>query len=345
MTESHKCWCGNAQFDDFSTEYYHCPQCETLVLKRWPEEDLTAVQDEGELYSRDYYLEHLPSYGYPDLPSRTRNDLPERNLHWLRALLTYRLPPGCTLEVGCAHGAFVYLLQQCGFDATGLELSPWLVKYAHETFAIPVLQGPIEKQDLPCASLDVILMMDVLEHLQQPEKTLHHLLALLKEDGLLMIQMPDYPAGQSYSDIAHEKPRFLEHLKPREHLHLWSKQAACQLLERAGLLHVTFLEPIFDHDMFLVASRQPPEMVSAEQRDAFLQGTPQQRLILALLDLYEQKEIYFKAANERLLVIDKLKRVADERLQVINQLNRTLQTKRRCLLKNFLQRFVQRRSQ
>lgn len=345
MPEIRRCWCGNSQFSDFSSDYHLCAACGTLVLKYWPDEPLTRVEDKGELYSRDYYLKHMmASYGYPDLLSRTRNDLRERNTYWLRTLLKYRLPPGRILELGCAHGGFVALMRQCGFDASGLELSPWLVEYARTTFDIPMFQGPLEEQNIPEGSLDVIVLMDVLEHLPDPVGTMAQALRLLRADGFLLIQTPRYPEGISYPEMVDRGERFLEHLKPKEHLFLFSQRAVRELFHRLGAEHLVFELPIFDHNMFFLVSRQPLEVIPREQRDAMLQSTPQRRLILALLDLYEYAEMLQKEAAARLEAIEYLKREADERLQVINRLSQALQTREPYSLGDFLRRLMRGRS-
>lgn len=180
----HICWCGNESLRPFSDSYLRCDVCDSLVLKTMPRSDLAHVEaDKGELYSEDYYLRHLPdTYGYPDLVSRARTDLPERCLHWLKTLLKYKLPPAKTLELGSAHGGFVAMLQWAGFEAAGLELSPSIVSYTKNTFKVKTYLGPVEDQTIKRSSLDVIAMMDVLEHFQDPVSTVKHCLKLLKPD-------------------------------------------------------------------------------------------------------------------------------------------------------------------
>ncbi len=112
-----------------------------------PGGDISHVrEDEAGLYGKNYYLQHLQKdYGYPDLETRARADLPERCLHWLRTVLKFVPGPGArTLELGCGHGGFVAMQRWAGLDATGLELSPWLVGKAREWFGVPVLQGRLE---------------------------------------------------------------------------------------------------------------------------------------------------------------------------------------------------------
>jgi 2-polyprenyl-3-methyl-5-hydroxy-6-metoxy-1,4-benzoquinol methylase len=345
MPETQQCWCGNNKFSSFSEDYYLCAVCGTLVLKYWPDAPLAQVKDEGELYSRDYYLRHLvEDYGYPDLLTRTRDDLGERDTYWLRTLLKYRLPPGRTLELGCAHGGFVALMRQSGFDASGLELSPWLVEYAHTTFNIPMLKGSLEEQTLPENSLDLIVLMDVLEHLPDPVGTMSQALSLLKPDGLLLIQTPSYQENVSYEEMRDKKDHFLDHLKPLEHLFLFSQRAAREMFHRLGIEYCVFEPPIFDYDMFFLVSHQPFEAIPSEQRDAELQSTPNGRLILALLDLYQRMEMFQKESEARLQAIEYLKQESAERLQVISKLSQALESKKRSGVANFMRKFVRGRS-
>ena len=282
------CWCGNKDLQPFSPEYDYCPACGTLVLREWPDEPLLEVQDDGELYSKEYYLKRLPEkYGYPDLPSRARADLSERALHWLNTLLTYLLPPADVLELGSGHGGFVALLAEAGFRATGLELSPWLVEWSRRIFQIPVLQGPVEEQDLPPASLDAIALMDVLEHLPDPESTMRHAASLLRPDGFFLIQTPDFHESYRYERLVAEQHPFLQQFKADQHLFLFSQRAVKELFRRLGFKWVAFEPAIFAHyDMFFVAARHSLPRHTPEEISDALEASRAGRIVEALLDLW-----------------------------------------------------------
>ncbi len=236
MNSTHPCWCGQSDLTDFSPEYFCCENCQTLVLKNWPPaERFDVISDVGDFYGRGYYESHLPqAYGYPELFERARNDLNERCMHWMRTLLKYRLPPARTLELGCSHGGFVALMRWAGFDATGLELSPWLVEYAKSAFGVPMLTGTIEKQNLEPDSLDLVLHFDVLEHLPDPRTTMQRCMELLKPDGFMIVQTPCFPLGRTYEEMVRNKDRFLEQFKPAEHLYIFSRQSLVRLFSELG---------------------------------------------------------------------------------------------------------------
>jgi 2-polyprenyl-3-methyl-5-hydroxy-6-metoxy-1,4-benzoquinol methylase len=281
------CWCGNERLQPFSDDYRRCTSCETLVyVGSIAPPDARIRDDASDFYGQKYWNTHQRDQsGYPDINTRLRTDLPERCTYWLNALLDYRLPPAKLLELGSAHGGFVAMLRQAGFDATGLDLSPQIVDLARKTFDVPMLLGPVEDQSIEPASLDIIVMMDVLEHLPDPLSTMRHCISLLKPEGLLMIQTPCYPAGKSLEQIRGGDDRFTVQLRPAEHMNLFSQKAAAKLMWKLGAKHFEFLDPIFwFYDMFVIASREPLHRVSRDARDAALASSPSRRMIQALLD-------------------------------------------------------------
>ena len=235
MSQNNKltCWCGNQIFSPFSEEYVLCDECKTLVLEKWADEAYYKVtQDDQSFYGKSYWFSHQENdLGFGSIIQRARSDIPERALYWAKSLLKYKLPSGKTLEIGCAHGGFVSMLKWMGFDASGLELSPWVADFARDTFNIPMYLGDIEEQDIPSESLDAILMMDVLEHMPDPIATLEIIKKLLKPNGILVIQTPCYPKIPSFSTMEESNDPFLLQLKSPEHLFLFSTTSIEQLIK------------------------------------------------------------------------------------------------------------------
>lgn len=314
------CWCGDSCFALFGPDYLNCLSCGTLVSQKGlSTSELQVVDDEHDFYGRQYWLDHQQQdLDLPSFEARTRSDLPERNLHWLRALLKYKLPPSEVMELGCAHGSFVALMQQAGYVAFGVEMSPWVVEYGRKTFGIDVRRGPVEALDISPGSLDVIAMMDVMEHLPDPVATMSHCLSLLKPDGLLLVQMPNFEESMNYEELVKAKSSFLEQLKSDEHLYLYSRRSTIEFFQRLGADHIQFEPAIFAHyDMFFAVSRAPLHVNSPKQIEMSLQASPGGRIALALLDMKErydhapglQAEIASNAQLQRKLYerVDELK--------------------------------------
>ncbi len=286
------CWCGKKKFIPFNTEYGKCRTCGTLVsLKGLAPEKLQVLDDETDFYGKKYWLDHQSQdLDFPDIYKRSRNDLTERNLHWLQTLLKYCMPPAKVLELGCSHGSFVALMGQAGFDASGVEMSPWVVDFGQKTFGVPISVGPIENLDIDYGSLDVIVLMDVLEHLPDPHATMGHCLKLLKPDGLLLIQTPQFKESMNYKALVKSKGAFLDQLKADEHLYLFSDQSVTQLFNQLGAQYIEFEPAIFGHyDMFFAVSREPFQVSTPAQIESALLSTSNGRFALALVDIYNRE--------------------------------------------------------
>ncbi|WP_156954495.1 class I SAM-dependent methyltransferase [Paraburkholderia acidipaludis] len=286
------CWCGSTQFLPFSPEYAECSDCGTLIsLAGKSADELSVDDDETDFYGKAYWLSHQSDdLGYPDIHKRARVDLTERNLHWLKTLLKYRLPGAKVMELGCSHGSFVALMRHAGYDASGVEMSPWVVDFGKQTFNVPIFVGPIENLDIPHGSLDVIALMDVMEHLPDPVATLAHCLKLLSPNGMLLIQTPQFRREMTYAELVKANGAFLEQLKSDEHLYLFTKDSASRLFRQIGAEYVQFEAAIFSqYDMFFAVSRVPFETYSQEDINAALCSVPNGRITLALLDLRERE--------------------------------------------------------
>jgi SAM-dependent methyltransferase len=329
------CWCGAKLLEPFSTDYQRCAACGTLVSQvGLGNEGYVVHNDDTDFYGKQYWLDHqAQELGLPKIEERVRLDLPERCLYWLRHLLAYKAPPAKVLEIGSAHGGFVGLLQFAGYDATGLELSPWVAEFAQKTFHVPMLVGTIETQPIAPGSLDALVANDVMEHLPDPITTLRRCVELLKPDGILAIQMPCYPEDKSWQDLLAEEHRFLELTKePEEHLYLYSKRAARQFCEGLGLTELHFETPMFDYDMYFFASKMPVVRATDEQVSMRLQTTPAARLVLALVDLAREADPIHRLCHalqaDRHYYTERLQISEDDRaqrLRVIQELARQVQ--------------------
>jgi glycosyltransferase involved in cell wall biosynthesis/2-polyprenyl-3-methyl-5-hydroxy-6-metoxy-1,4-benzoquinol methylase len=301
MNTVRACWCGNVDLQPFGHDYGECRDCGSLVVRSDLLPDHFQVKnDETDFYGKTYWTSHQQNdCGIPDIYARSRNDLTDRNLHWLSALLKYRSPPAVVIELGCSHGAFVALMRQAGFEASGIELSPWVADLGQKRFDAPIHAGPIDSLALAAGSLDAIVLMDVLEHLPAPEATMRHCLSLLKPDGFLMVQTPRFKEGMTYDALFEAKDVFLSHLIPNEHIHLFSERSARQLFQRLSAEHVRFEPAIFAHyDMFFLVSRMTLEPLAPQVVESALLSSRGGRMSLALLDLRNRETELLRRLRE-----------------------------------------------
>jgi 2-polyprenyl-3-methyl-5-hydroxy-6-metoxy-1,4-benzoquinol methylase len=331
------CWCSTASLRDFGPGYFRCASCETLVGQVGLTNEETLVRDdETDYYGKQYWLGHQrDELGLPDIYTRAREDLPERCVHWLKTLLRYRQPPAKVLEIGAGHGAYTALLRWAGYDATALDLSPWVARFARGAFGVPYLVGPVESQrKLKRRSFDVIVANDVLEHLPDPLSTMRRCVELLKPGGALVIQTPEFPFARSYEQLVTDDDLFLEHIQraATEHLYLFSRPSLERLLGELGLTELVFETPVYPYDMLCVASATPLERTQGDEA-RLLPASPAKPLILALIDAHDAWQVSEQDRAARLETIERLSASLETseadrqaRLEVIERLDAALKS-------------------
>ncbi|BBI36178.1 class I SAM-dependent methyltransferase [Cohnella abietis] len=332
--EINKCWCGNEELEVFNDKYKKCMSCFTLINTPRQITSFYEVENENDddaFYGKNYWMGHqTDDLGHPSIFQRSRKDLGERCLYWLQAVLKYKLPPGDSLEVGSGPGAFVQMMKSVGYDAQGLELSPWVAKYGSKTHGVKIINSRIEDVSDGIDAKDVIAMMDVLEHFTDPVETMSHVVRVLKDDGLLVIQTPCYN-HMSYQEMLDANDPFLIQLKDQEHLFLFSKEAIAILLKQLDIRNIEFLDPLFPYDMFVMASANSLQALETDRITEFMEAKPDTRLILAMLDLFNEHRRVLAEAEERLKnnqIMERLLKVSEQdrthRLESIQTLERML---------------------
>jgi 2-polyprenyl-3-methyl-5-hydroxy-6-metoxy-1,4-benzoquinol methylase len=98
---------------------------------------------------------------------------------------------GRLLEVGCATGGFLELARRDGWEVVGVEPSKWAVEIATKKYKLPVQQGTLDQLKIKEESFDVVVCLDVIEHVSSPRELLSEMHGFLKPDGLLCLVTPD----------------------------------------------------------------------------------------------------------------------------------------------------------
>lgn len=98
---------------------------------------------------------------------------------------------GKILDIGTANGPFLYIAKKRGWDVEGVELNKYLIKWAKENYDLDIKQGTIFSNKFK-EKFDVVTLWDVLEHVSDPKKVLQKCYSLLKEDGVFVVNYPDY---------------------------------------------------------------------------------------------------------------------------------------------------------
>ena len=99
-------------------------------------------------------------------------------------------PAGRLVDVGCGHGLLLDEARSRGYEVAGLELSANSAAYARDVLGLDVHELALnEFQDED--GFSVIVLADVLEHLDDPAGAIEHCRGLLAPGGVLCVVTPD----------------------------------------------------------------------------------------------------------------------------------------------------------
>lgn len=147
---------------------------------------------------------------------------------------------GSILDVGCGRGTTLNLLhsQYPSADLLGVEIN-------HEvstTAKWPVLVGSIDENRIrmrleDSGPYDLILAMDILEHLTDPWETLRYLSSILAKGGQIILSLPNISNAKVLLPlIFNDSFSYVEAgILDKTHLRFFTKKTACDLVLSSGL--------------------------------------------------------------------------------------------------------------
>jgi len=143
-------------------------------------------------------------------------------------------PQGRLLDVGCSVGIFLDVALKNGFDVKGVEVSTWASEFARQK-GFDVMTGGLIEAAYPEKSFDVVVLNHVLEHLPKPVEILLEVKRILKDDGLLVIGVPNF--GSYMASI--KKGKWAS-LQPDQHIWQFTHESLLRVLMKSGFSEVYF---------------------------------------------------------------------------------------------------------
>ncbi|MFA5984817.1 MAG: methyltransferase domain-containing protein [Methylococcaceae bacterium] len=143
------------------------------------------------------------------------------------------------LEVGCASGIQSRVLKEnLNCRVIGLEINPLAAEDA-QAYCEKLIIGNIENLDLDeeigDRRFDVIMFIDVLEHLVNPTATLKKVLPFLKENGHLIASIPNIAHSAICWELAHGRFDYQNYgLLDNTHIRFFTKKNIVKLFVDAG---------------------------------------------------------------------------------------------------------------
>jgi 2-polyprenyl-3-methyl-5-hydroxy-6-metoxy-1,4-benzoquinol methylase len=210
-----------------SFEIWQCKGCTFTFTQDTPAPDAIAPY-----YKSDAYISHSDSKEgiVNQLYHKARDYMLGRKFQ-----LVDRLSSGKNLlDIGTGTGYFLDFMQREGYQVTGVEIDEEARNYGAEKFGVTVHPPSFLENAAQKGSYDAITLWHVLEHLYTPLEDLQSSYALLKEQGVLIIAVPNYTSADAKhygADwAAYDVPRHLWHFSPAT-MEAMTAKAGFELIE------------------------------------------------------------------------------------------------------------------
>lgn len=126
-------------------------------------------------------------------------------------------------ELGCGTGGNLVGVA-ARHDVVGVECAPEALAYARRSLGNRVICGRLpDGVDLPAAGFDVVLLTDVLEHIEDDAASARTALRLLRPGGIVVATVPAYQWLYSPRDVQHHHFR---RYGRRQFAELWQQAGA-----------------------------------------------------------------------------------------------------------------------
>jgi len=214
--------CGEKDIEKFKkflpenkiTELVECNSCGFVFIPQYARQNV-----EYENYRDDDVLSAI----------RKGNNYVKFRRHKLRIELIKKFKKsGKLYDVGVGWGHFLDTAGKLGFEVEGIEISSVMHHYAVNDLQLPVIKGNFFEAEIKKQNYDVVTLWDVLEHLENHSQILQKIHDMLKDDGILVIQVPQIDSR--FAKFQKDKWPMLS----IEHINYFSKKTIIQTLEQNG---------------------------------------------------------------------------------------------------------------
>jgi 2-polyprenyl-3-methyl-5-hydroxy-6-metoxy-1,4-benzoquinol methylase len=149
------------------------------------------------------------------------------------------------LDVGCSIGLFLDVARARGFDGVGIEFGERALQHARGELGLEVLDVPLADAGFADASFDVVTVLSVLEHTNDPRAMLRDVARVLKPGGALYVIVPNLESLACR--VLHERAATFD---GRNHLVYFAPATLADALAREGFearhvsTRVSSLDPV-----------------------------------------------------------------------------------------------------
>jgi 2-polyprenyl-3-methyl-5-hydroxy-6-metoxy-1,4-benzoquinol methylase len=218
--------------------FYNCNTCNIeYASPRLIESSLLNLYEGNSWRDKSFY----ENWSYENWSKEKGTDyfLVNQNIKLVKSFLK---SGSSVLDVGCDIGLTVKKLEENGFYSEGVEVSSVGSSIAKEKTGVKVQNSKLENYKSNI-SFDGLLLLDVLEHLNNPAQVLNECADNLKQGGYIFIHTPHHRGlGTRYKKILHKYgfKKDYKHFGFPQHLYAFDKKSLKEILKKTGFEAVHF---------------------------------------------------------------------------------------------------------
>jgi SAM-dependent methyltransferase len=177
-------------------------------------------------YTADFFNGNKEG-GYPDYMSSEKVLRAEFRRVVNRVRQT--VPSGTLIEIGAAYGFFL-IEAKAQYQVHGVEIADEAAEFARER-GLDVRTGGLTRSILKeIGPIDIAVMLDVIEHLEDPKATLELCSEFLRPGGAVILTTPDFDSA-----LARITGRSWRNMTPPQHLWYFTRDSITRMAAAAGL--------------------------------------------------------------------------------------------------------------
>ncbi len=229
--------CGSSRFETLVNSQDFCVTQEAFDVSRCASCGFAYTvnapsQDQiGRYYAHEDYVSHTDTN--EGLFFRMYHKVREYMLGRKKAYMENHAKVKRVFDIGAGTGYFVSYLRSCGIHAVGFEPDSNARQQAKKKFDLDLIDD-IDVVLQEADSFDAVTLWHVLEHVHDLKGYFKKFNLLLKDDGLLVIAVPNYTSfdAQFYRKYwaAYDLPKHLWHFSPNS-IQLLAKSESFQLIK------------------------------------------------------------------------------------------------------------------
>ena len=183
-----------------------CAGCESLFVDPVPDDAALA-----RCYDRDYYTGR--SHERFRIGYETPRDGSAAPLGYAEIASSLEIGGKSILEIGCANGALLAKLRAHNpARVVGIDISEHAVERGHIAYGLDLRCGTLERGGVAAERFDLVVMIDVIEHLREPREFFAAAARCVARGGAMFLTTPNAlaarPAGPGWPYL----DRALEHM-------------------------------------------------------------------------------------------------------------------------------------